>query len=752
MDRRKKDEYVTYTLVITPATADTPAKTAQIKIKKFCGGSARDWLRWSGQFRSLARKKQWTDEQKAHNLVALIEGDLEADVERAAQDAVAGNKSFEEFFTDVGFLSVPHDFSEDLDNELWTMTKRRDESVHKFSQRMRENVRMFAELPQDAEVIPEMQQCRYFKRGMPRAWQEKLAASGAVYDKLNDLALYFTRIEKAERQRTSSDKSKSFKDHRQDLRNVKHQNREEPQKNRYKNDMKKTGQVSRNNKEGKWCSFHKTSSHNTSECYTVKKKEANEHKRAEAPLLPKSKKAKQYPRIYKNSNTESDSEESSSDEMKFVGLVDKEAKKPQVVEDGSDQMIIGRDVMNELGLILNFKDHVVQWEDCFLNLNTGQNALKVKADEQEDPNFLDEAKEVSDNAVKPEELLPQHLEGKLAPDYLAFLTAYQTMYDGHLGRMQFEDYELVLAPNFKPVHAKPYPIARSQEQKAKDKIQQLINDDVLEQIYDSEMASPAFFLVKPDGSLRLLVDFRWLNKYLRRSPYYVPRIREILMRLASAKCMSTFDANLGYYARRLAKHSHYLTAFCLPFGKFRFKRLPMGICTAPDEYQACMERILGDLTFVVVYLDDILVFSQDEDEHLEHLHIVFKRLKKYGVSLNGKKCHILRKEVDYLGYTLSAEGIKPQAKKIQAIQKIAVPRNRKELRRFLGMINYYRDMVPNKTTLCKPLHRFTSSKVPFTWLSSDTEAFRAIQRAFAEAVLLAFPDFEKPFHLYADAT
>ncbi|POM64616.1 Gag-pol fusion protein [Phytophthora palmivora] len=137
----------------------------------------------------------------------------------------------------------------------------------------------------------------------------------------------------------------------------------------------------------------------------------------------------------------------------------------------------------------------------------------------------------------------------------------------------------------------------------------------------------------------------------------------------------------------------------------------MGICTAPDEYQTCMDGTLGDLDIVVVYLDDIIVFSQDEEEHLEHLRIVFKRLKKYGGSLNGKKCYILRKEVDYLDYTLSAEGIKPQAKTIQAIQKIVVPRNREELLRFLGIINYYRDMVPNKTTLCKPLHRFTSSKV-----------------------------------------
>ncbi|GMF40265.1 unnamed protein product [Phytophthora fragariaefolia] len=144
---------------------------------------------------------------------------------------------------------------------------------------MSENIRMFAELPQDAEIIPEVQQCRYFKRGMPRAWQEKLATSGVVYDRLYDLVLYFTRIESAERQQTGRDKSKSFKDPCQDHRKEKHQGREKPQNNRFKNDRKKPG--SSNNKGEKWRSFHKTSSHNTSERYTVKNKEADEHKRTE---------------------------------------------------------------------------------------------------------------------------------------------------------------------------------------------------------------------------------------------------------------------------------------------------------------------------------------------------------------------------------------------------------------------------------------------------------------------------------------
>ncbi|CAH0489071.1 unnamed protein product [Peronospora farinosa] len=111
----------------------------------------------------------------------------------------------------------------------------------------------------------------------------------------------------------------------------------------------------------------------------------------------------------------------------------------------------------------------------------------------------------------------------------------------------------------------------------------------------------------------------------------------------------------------------------------------MGISTAPDEYQACIEKIFGDLDFVVVYLDDILVYSSSEKTHLKHLGIVFKRLKMYDVTLNGKKCHILRESVDYLGFTLTSEGIQPQQTKIQAIQQIAVPKPRRELRRFLGM-------------------------------------------------------------------
>ncbi|GMF28721.1 unnamed protein product [Phytophthora fragariaefolia] len=216
--------------------------------------------------------------------------------------------------------------------------------------------------------------------------------------------------------------------------------------------------------------------------------------------------------------------------------------------------------------------------------------------------------------------------------------------------------------------------------------------------------------------------------------------------------MSTLDANMDYFARRLARQSSAATVFCLPFGKFQFKRLPMGISTAPDEYEACMERILGDLPFVIVYLDDILIFSENENDHLEHLRIVFERLRQHDVTLNAKKCRILRESVDYLGFTLTPSGIQPQSKKVDAIQQIAEPSSKKELRRFLGMISYYREMVPNKSALAARLNRLTSKNVPFVWTPEDGEAFRNIKTAPARNVWLAFPDCSRNFHVFADTS
>ncbi|POM60314.1 Gag-pol fusion protein [Phytophthora palmivora] len=524
---------------------------------------------------------------KAHSLVAFIEGDLGFEVEQAAIDAINTGRNFEEFFADVGQLSVLVDFSGDLDNELWTMKKRRDDSVVKFSQRPKENVRMFAEFPLNDEEVHEVQQRRYLKRGMPRVWQDKLTAAGIVHD----------------REKEGKQNQGRTKDQHGDT---------SASKSQRKDGKNNSDGSERKHKSDKWCSFRKTSSHNTSDCYTVKEKEKDEQRSAEMKTASATnvnlgrKVLSASSTVFGTMNGSVTS--SCTTMVQFIfptlntGSVTTDSF--DVIDDSHDAIVIGRDIMNALGLILNFKGKIT--------------------DEDYEDEYADETKEIAD-----EQLLLDLLDNKLAQHYLGLLIEHGKLYDGHLDRMRFEDYLIPLSPDYKPVHAKPYAISRSQETKAKEAIQRLINADVLEDTYDSKMASPAFFLVKKDSSLRLLIDYRWVNKYLRQSPYYVPRIREIQTRLAKAKCLSTFDTNLGYYTRRLARKSHPPTAFCLPLGKFQYKRLPMGISTGPDEYQAFMEKIFGDLEFVVVYLDDILVLLKDEEERLEHLRIVFERLAHF---------------------------------------------------------------------------------------------------------------------------
>ncbi|KAE8966187.1 hypothetical protein PR002_g28443 [Phytophthora rubi] len=178
----------------------------------------------------------------------------------------------------------------------------------------------------------------------------------------------------------------------------------------------------------------------------------------------------------------------------------------------------------------------------------------------------------------------------------------------------------------------------------------------------------------------------------------------------------------------------------------------MGVSTAPDEFQACMDEELGDLDYVRVYLDDILVTSNSFEEHMQHLEEVFRRLRNVGLTLHRKKSKICASVVEYLGYQLSADGISALPNKVTAILAIAPPRNRREVRRFVGMVNFYSDMLPRRASLLAPLTRLTSPSQPFQWSATEQAAFDAVKDALAQCVLLAFPKNGRPFHVYTDAS
>ena len=221
------------------------------------------------------------------------------------------------------------------------------------------------------------------------------------------------------------------------------------------------------------------------------------------------------------------------------------------------------------------------------------------------------------------------------------------------------------------------------------------------------------------------------------------------------KYATAVDLRKGYYHIPLDKATQKLCTTVLPWGKYSYERLPMGIATSPDIFQKAMNDVFGDLDYVIVYLDDILILSNEDDtfdDHLAKLNEVFKRSHHMGMKINLLKTEFLKDELDYLGYTLSQSGIKPQAKKVEAIGRILPPKNRKQLKHFLGMINYYRDMWPKRSHVLAPLSALASPKAKWEWAQKEQLAFEEAKQMIQREAMLAYPDFSKKFHIYADAS
>ena len=178
----------------------------------------------------------------------------------------------------------------------------------------------------------------------------------------------------------------------------------------------------------------------------------------------------------------------------------------------------------------------------------------------------------------------------------------------------------------------------------------------------------------------------------------LPKIYEIYAQLKGSKIYSTFDMRSGYYHMLLSEESRLKTAFVSLFGKWEFKRCQFGLAQAPAYFRRLVNEVLPGLTFAFGYLDDILVFSPDVESHLEHLRLLFERLRSADLKLKEVKCNFLKKHIQYLGHIVS-EGITPLPKKLDSIQKMLPPKTPKEVKQFLGLIGYYRKFVPRFSDL-----------------------------------------------------
>ena len=283
-------------------------------------------------------------------------------------------------------------------------------------------------------------------------------------------------------------------------------------------------------------------------------------------------------------------------------------------------------------------------------------------------------------------------------------------------------------------------------------------DEMLEkgliQESSSPWASPVVLVKKRNGDVRFCIDYRRLNDISNHDAYPVPRVDDALRSLGGAQWFSTLDLTSAYWQVPMDSDSSRKAAFTTHRGLFEPKRMPFGLRSAPATMQRLMTMLFGSMTWkmVLVYLDDIVIFSSSVEQHLSRLDLVFAKLREANLKLKPSKCALLRKSVEYLGHVVSGKGISTSPRIVDAIQNYPIPGDVPAVRRFLGLTGYYRAFIPNYADIAEPLNRLMRKYMRFSWDKECEVAFHKLRNFIVSAPVLRFPDFHIPFYLTTDAS
>ena len=270
----------------------------------------------------------------------------------------------------------------------------------------------------------------------------------------------------------------------------------------------------------------------------------------------------------------------------------------------------------------------------------------------------------------------------------------------------------------------------------------------------SPWASPVTLVPKPDGSIRFCVDYRKLNQVSKKDRYPVPLASDCFDLMQGTSVFSTIDLRSGFHQVTVDPADREKTAFICHRGLFEFVRMPFGLANGPSHFQRAMDFVFGDLLgkCVMVYIDDIVIFSKNMDEHAKHLDLVLSRLAKHGLQAKTEKCKFAKSEIKLLGYILNEQGIKANPEKTSAIAKMPPPRTAKQVRSFLGMAGYYRQCIRNYADLAQPLTELTKKRKRFYWSPACQTAFDNLKAALVSDSIVRHPRVDLPYQLYTDAS
>uniref|UniRef100_A0A146M517 RNA-directed DNA polymerase n=1 Tax=Lygus hesperus TaxID=30085 RepID=A0A146M517_LYGHE len=351
-----------------------------------------------------------------------------------------------------------------------------------------------------------------------------------------------------------------------------------------------------------------------------------------------------------------------------------------------------------------------------------------------------------------------HLPHQTKERVLQMLQAYEELFDtpGQEG-CSLPVSHRINTGDAAPVVKRPYPVPERLRGEIRQQIDSMLEAGVIRHS-DSPWSAPVVLVPKKstDGTVkyRFCTDFRGLNGVTRKDAYPLPAINETLERLGRSRYFSTLDLASGYHQIPVAPEDQAKTAFTTAGGHFEYARMPFGLCNAPATFQRLMDRLLASIKEVecFVYLDDVIIFGETVEEHLERLGHVLDRLRAANLKVSLPKCRFLHEEVDYLGHVVTRDGVQPDPKKVEAVKAFPRPRNQQELKSFLGLSNYYRRFQPGYASLAKELTRLLGKGQVFQWGPEQEASFQALKDGLCSNQVLIYPDYRDPFLVSTDAS
>lgn len=309
-----------------------------------------------------------------------------------------------------------------------------------------------------------------------------------------------------------------------------------------------------------------------------------------------------------------------------------------------------------------------------------------------------------------------------------------------------------------PVHTKSYRYPYVHRQEIREQISKMLEQNII-QPSDSAWSSPIWIVPKKSDASgkvkwRIVIDFRKVNEKTLDDKYPIPNITDVLDKLGKCQYFSTLDLASGFYQVEMDPNDIHKTAFNVENGHYEFLRMPMGLKNSPSTFQRVMDNVLKDLQnrICLVYLDDIIVFSTSLQEHIINLEKVFQKLRESNFKIQMDKSEFLKLETSFLGHVICREGVKPNPDKIAAIEKYPLPKTTTEIKRFLGLLGYYRKFIPDFARLTKPLTQCLKKGSKITFDKSYTDCFEHCKTLLTNDPILQYPDFTKEFLLTTDAS